>query len=280
MERRQPASIAEARRFRAADGIGGEAPSVESILLDSCLWRGGMWPSRWSPDRSMNRSILPGCSIRASFHCIPTIVSKESGFSACHTTGSATLADWMSHHQKPESRSGQSLIETVRAAQAEITTGRRNSDAGFGDDLRDSVLDSLQRWHQANGEPLSRLAGFDASDFCLLDLHTTGSGSGTCSSARIVHGDLKPANILIRNDGEPALIDFNLAGNNTDGPQEWRGGTLPYMAPEQLQSIMSRSSEALRPEGDVYSLGVIMFETSRGSTSLWTRGKQGGCRSG
>ncbi|HEY1377014.1 MAG TPA: serine/threonine-protein kinase, partial [Gemmataceae bacterium] len=83
----------------------------------------------------------------------------------------------------------------------------------------------------------------------------------------IVHRDLKPANILLRDDGEPMLLDFNLADNAALRGTEAAarvGGTLPYMAPEQVRAFQKLGDR--RPDGrsDVYSLGLILFELLTG----------------
>ncbi len=77
----------------------------------------------------------------------------------------------------------------------------------------------------------------------------------------IVHRDLKPANILLTDEVQPLILDFNLAGS-TDLLSEQKaffGGTLPYMAPELLQSYLERRP-LVHPRGDVYALGVILYE--------------------
>lgn len=79
----------------------------------------------------------------------------------------------------------------------------------------------------------------------------------------MVHGDLKPANILLKNDGEPALIDFNLARNREEVASTHVGGTLPYMSPEQLQVFLGRKLH-LSAASDVYSFGLILFEIVEG----------------
>jgi eukaryotic-like serine/threonine-protein kinase len=80
----------------------------------------------------------------------------------------------------------------------------------------------------------------------------------------VVHRDLKPANVLLTDDGQPMLLDFNLAQNtHLAAPGSHVGGTLPYMAPEHLETFqgMGRVVDA---RSDLYSLGVILFELITG----------------
>ncbi len=81
----------------------------------------------------------------------------------------------------------------------------------------------------------------------------------------IVHRDLKPANVLLTDDGQPMLLDFNLAADTKlDGPATASvGGTLPYMAPEALEALRTGPQSA-DPRCDLYSLGVILFELATG----------------
>ncbi|MCA9167986.1 MAG: protein kinase, partial [Planctomycetales bacterium] len=80
----------------------------------------------------------------------------------------------------------------------------------------------------------------------------------------IIHRDLKPANILLSDDGVAMLLDYNLSASSISGGQIcWQvGGTLPYMAPEHLESI--RSGDAVGPTADVYSLGVVCYQMLTG----------------
>ncbi len=75
----------------------------------------------------------------------------------------------------------------------------------------------------------------------------------------VLHGDLKPGNVLIRNDGEPALLDFNLSQSLDRKKAQHVGGTLPYMAPESYRALMGQS---VVPQcaTDIYGLGVMLFE--------------------
>ena len=67
----------------------------------------------------------------------------------------------------------------------------------------------------------------------------------------IVHSDLKPANVLLTDDGVAMLLDFNLSSDSSSHQKETLlvGGTLPYMAPEHLLATLNGG--AVRAASDV-----------------------------
>jgi tetratricopeptide (TPR) repeat protein len=77
----------------------------------------------------------------------------------------------------------------------------------------------------------------------------------------IVHLDLKPANVLLADDGTPMLLDFGLAWNSERrrGSGAYVGGTLPYMAPEHLEAFRDGRRPA-DPRSDIYALGLILWQ--------------------
>ncbi len=83
----------------------------------------------------------------------------------------------------------------------------------------------------------------------------------------ICHRDLKPSNILMLPEGRPLLLDFNLSVD--DRHPAWRiGGTLPYMAPEELSVLCEAKPLGGLPEydprSDLFSLGVILYQLLAG----------------
>ncbi len=88
----------------------------------------------------------------------------------------------------------------------------------------------------------------------------------------VLHRDLKPSNVLLTPDEQPKIADFGLAkllGPLTEDVYPTMEGvvlgTPAYMAPEQAAGDI----KAVGPAADVYSLGVILYESLTGQRPFW-----------
>jgi serine/threonine protein kinase len=75
-------------------------------------------------------------------------------------------------------------------------------------------------------------------------------------SNKLLHLDIKPANIYIRNDGSPVLIDFGAARQTLT---EEATSLSPTYTPGFASPEQYRKRELLGPWSDIYSVGASMF---------------------
>lgn len=89
-------------------------------------------------------------------------------------------------------------------------------------------------------------------------------------STPILHGDIKPANIMLRPDGDICLIDFNIAGFLSDGAMVTLGYSAGYASPEQYSAVQSqknRSSHVKQPPVED-ALTELLRESDEGEAAV------------
>lgn len=103
---------------------------------------------------------------------------------------------------------------------------------------------SLREWLEAEHRPWQRVV-----DVFL----EAGAGLAAAHDAGIIHGDIKPANVLLGQDGRPRVTDFGLASVGADDSGTIRG-TRAYMSPEQTEGAPCDA------RSDQYAFGVSLYE--------------------
>ena len=102
----------------------------------------------------------------------------------------------------------------------------------------------------------------DEAPLSFQELASIGARTATAlhdiHSQHVIHLDIKPSNIMFRDNGEAVLIDFGLSRHDRLPDllaEEFRipMGTAPYMSPEQVRHIRSD------PRSDLFALGVLLY---------------------
>ena len=112
----------------------------------------------------------------------------------------------------------------------------------------------LRSWMQEN-----RASWQDATRIAIAVLDALGHAH----ARRIVHRDVKPANIILTAERRPVLVDFGLALSDEQagaGEKGFVSGTPHYMSPEQAKGIAHR----IDGRTDLYSVGVVLYELLTG----------------
>jgi WD40 repeat protein/serine/threonine protein kinase/DNA-binding XRE family transcriptional regulator len=102
-----------------------------------------------------------------------------------------------------------------------------------------------------------------ATDILLPLLEQICAGLHNAHQAGVIHRDIKPANILLDEDGNAYLADFGIAKNLTQINGGLTSGEIvigspAYISPEQILA------EPVKPQTDIYSLGVMLYELLTG----------------
>lgn len=251
--------------------VGRRVDEILRIL--SALQSGGMCPENWWPDTvplDPTEALLPGSVI--SHYRIERLVGRGA-FAAVFRA-----RDMMLHRTVAVKAFKPGILREPRAVLAEACSAAA---------LNHPNICTVFSVDETEGIPIIVMAYVDGRSLSGL-LHEGGLspaqaatigrqialGMAAAHGEGIVHGDLKPANIIVTQDGTAKITDFGLA-RRVSRPQESEdttipalvepgqvGGTPGYMSPEQCRG------ESIAPASDVFALGVILYEMATGKKAF------------
>jgi serine/threonine protein kinase len=164
---------------------------------------------------------------------------------------------------RPDSAEDEAFAERFRA-EARHSGGLSHPNIGTVHDFGEDDGTAFLVMELLSGEPLSALIRSRApmpQDEVVEILYQAAIALQAAHDAGVVHRDVKPANIVVDDDGYAKLTDFGIARALSEAPMTQTGevlGTPHYLAPEQAQG---------RPAGplsDVYALAVVGYEMLTG----------------
>ena len=151
----------------------------------------------------------------------------------------------------------------LREARAASGLDHNNIGVIYGlEQAQDGQLFIVMAYYEGQTVASKLLRGALAPAEALDIIRQVATGLGEAHSRRIVHGDIKPANIIVTRQGVAKIMDFGLARvvSASGATQSMSsGGTVAYMSPEQVGG---------RPASvcsDIWALGVMLCEMLTGA---------------
>jgi alkyl hydroperoxide reductase subunit AhpC/predicted Ser/Thr protein kinase len=251
--------------------VGRRADEVLRVL--DGLQTGGLCPADWereSPTLDPTQSLGPG-SVLGPFRIDAELGRGTFGvvYRAYDSLLERTVA--IKLLRQDGSTPSDALLREARAAAALI---HPHICTVFSVDTSEGV--PLIVMEYLDGQPLSKMlegGPLPAAQALRVGRHVS-EAMAAAHAQGIVHGDLKPANIMVTTANIAKVLDFGLARKDqpvqrTDETALWQAetvsglaGTPSYMAPEQVRG------QKPAPASDVFALGLILFEVVTGKRAL------------
>jgi alkyl hydroperoxide reductase subunit AhpC len=256
-------------QYQAVHNLSVGRRSEEIIRVLTALESGGMCPEDWStecPTLDPTRTVVTGSMI--AHYRIEEEVGQGT-FAAVFRAHDTVL-------DRPVAlklfKTGSSSPPTEVLAEARVAAALNHPNVCTIFAIDDSEGLPVIAMEYVDGSPLSDLleAGALATDQVAGVGRQIALGMAAAHGLGIVHGDLKPANLLVTRNGVVKITDFGLSRRSVSAQQggetqEWVpgqatriAGTPSYMSPEQSRG------EPATAQSDVFSLGVVLYEMLTG----------------
>ena len=156
------------------------------------------------------------------------------------------------------------LVEGLSLSQVLRALAERDPSRLRGADLRELVMQQVGGESAESAESGALFAG-SWTECCLQIARIVSEALQHSHERGVLHRDVKPSNVMITARGEVKLLDFGLASSSANRTAPKAGsltrpydrlGSLPYMAPEQVDG----RHDQIDARTDVYGLGVTLYE--------------------
>jgi alkyl hydroperoxide reductase subunit AhpC len=257
-------------QYQAINNLSVGRSSDEVLRVVQALQMGGLCPADWRPgQKSIDVAQTLGPNRVVGQYRIETLLGG-GGFASVYKAKDLTLQRSVALKviKQELAKSADSVLAEARSAAA---LSHPNICIVY-------AVDSSQGFpmivmEHIDGQPLNKM--LEQGKLSAHDVKALGrqiaEGMAAAHAQGIVHGDLKPANIMITPTGQAKIMDFGLArryrATQTDEtldalPPEGLSGTPTYMAPEQARG------ESITPASDVFSMGLVLYEMSTGKPAV------------
>jgi len=247
--------------------------SEEVLRVIDGLQSGGLCPENWSREEPTldPTSVLNENSVVGQYRIESQIGSGSFGvvYRARDLTLERTVA--LKIFRPTDAKAPRRVLDEARAAAA---LNHPNVCTVYAIDDSDGM--SMIVMEHVDGQPLKRLLdnGPLPQQEAQHLVRQIALGMANAHAHQIVHGDLKPANIMVTPERVAKIMDFGLAhreilnsptaetGSWQTADQSGLSGTPEYMSPEQARS------EPASSQSDVFSLGLILYELLTGKKAI------------
>jgi alkyl hydroperoxide reductase subunit AhpC len=260
-------------QYQAVHNLSVGRRTDEVLRMLTALESGGMCPEDWCTDCATldpTRALVPGHML--AHYRIEREVGQGS-FAAVFRAHDTRL-DRSVALKVLKSGSPSSALAVLAEARVAAALNHPNVCTIFAVDDSEGV--PVITMEYVDGHPLSvklqegTLSGDQAAGLG----RQIALGMAAAHTLGIVHGDLKPANLLVTRSGVIKITDFGLSRRaappqTSEETQMWVtaeegaiAGTPSYMSPEQSQG------EPISPKSDVFSLGAVLYEMLAGKKAF------------
>jgi alkyl hydroperoxide reductase subunit AhpC/predicted Ser/Thr protein kinase len=257
-------------QYQAVHNLSVGRSSEEILRVLDALQQGGLCPAEWkSGQPALDPAQTLGPNRVVGQYRIEAMLGS-GGFASVYRAKDLTLQRMVALKVIRQ--------ELAKSAEAALNEARAAAALNHPNICIVYAVDSSQGFPMivmefVEGQPLSKL--LERGRLPLDRVKRLGRevalGMAAAHAQGIVHGDLKPANLMVSETDQLKIMDFGLArryqpvvGAETvdNVVPEGLSGTPTYMAPEQARG------EALTPATDVFSLGLLLYEMVLGKPAV------------